>query len=166
MREKKKVQCLHDLSLSTWRGDKTCRNRPCCSRDTVHRRIPGFQGGKRDIGDEPRSGAPKPAIYLMTSHLIADDPRTSIHDVSCNMLPSTWCTYRISHEELKTETGMCKVSNSLPDTVIAASEWRKWYMLNRRLPLHFQNCKGLKDWRCHRRWHFHKRLWHALKTDK
>lgn len=52
---------------------------PSCSHDTVRRRIRGFQRGKRDIGDEPRSGAPTPAtnenaIELMTSHLTANDP--------------------------------------------------------------------------------------------
>ena len=52
---------------------------PSCSHDTVRRRIRGFQRSKRDIGDEPRSGAPTPAtnenaIELMTSHLTADDP--------------------------------------------------------------------------------------------
>ena len=57
-----------------------------CSYDTVCRWIRRFQSGKKDIRDEPQSGAPKTVMnenaIALVRHAKADDSHISIKEIT------------------------------------------------------------------------------------
>ena len=114
-----------------------------CSYDTVCRWIRRFQSGKKDLSDEPRSGAPKTAMndnaIELIMHAIPDGPHLSVWK---RCVQSGHTTSWQGHKKR-----------------------REWDVLNRCL-LCLTAGAHTTDWCCHRRWNFHKLLWHALKTGK
>ena len=130
-----------------------------CSYDTVCRWIWRFQSGKKDLtvwstknwhgrechraGEAYYSRWP---VYLKSGN-------------NWNLLPFTWYNSLNYPRNARYEKGVCKVGTPLPDRGTHMDR-----VLNR---CHVWTARAqTTDWCCHRRYKFHKLLWHALKTDK